>query len=170
MLSFHALGQRHRPTLISYRSACLLVDMLISFLDGESKHPKRIIRPCTTHLLQEPWGRRPRQLAPPSALLKVPPTRTCEIIVGMVAGDRNISSPLDAVSYEAADVDLHEVWEDTSHTLTPTSEGVKRITWTYPDGHSPRRLRKSFYTGMVDAVQCCCRSYGIWLERWSGLR
>jgi hypothetical protein len=125
----------------------LVVDVPISSPDGESGHPKRILRLCTTHLdrLREAEGEEPRlrQLAQVSALLKAPPTRYSEIIAGLVGGDMNHILPLDAASHKAVNIELCDVWEDTPHPPNPTFESLKGNTWGYqtPNARSKETTR-----------------------------
>ncbi|KAI9848853.1 MAG: hypothetical protein M1837_006369 [Sclerophora amabilis] len=145
----------------------LVVDISISSPGGESEHLKKIIRLCTTHLesLPEIEGRelRPRQLAQISKLLKVPPSHHAQIIGGLVGGDMNPISPVDAVSHRTEEVDLRDVWEDTDPPPFPLRKPFKKDltygkargnTWGYqsPGARSRKRLDKFFYTGMVDTV------------------
>ena len=66
----------------------------------------------------------------------------------------NQISPLDAASHKAVDIDLCDVWEDTSGPPNPTFENLKGNTWEYqtPNARFKRRPDKFFYTGMADAV------------------
>jgi hypothetical protein len=74
MVSHHVQPDRvfHIPFQSRTDGSALVVDIPISSPDGESEHPKRILRLCTTHLNppQETGqeASRPRQLAPVSAL------------------------------------------------------------------------------------------------------
>lgn len=86
---------------------------------------------------------RPRRLAQISALLKAPPTRYAQVVRGLVGGDMNSASPLDAASHEADDVDLRDVCEDTPPTptqpSTPFHQDVtygraRGDTWGYQSG------------------------------------
>ena len=145
----------------------LVVDIPISSLDRESKHLKRYLRLCTTHLESSPefegYELRPRQLAQVSALLKAPPTHRAQILEGIVGGDMNSISPLDATSHKACNVDLRDVWENTDPSPIPPlkpfqkdlSYGRARCnTWGYqsPHARTRKRLDKFFYTGSVDVV------------------
>jgi tyrosyl-DNA phosphodiesterase 2 len=160
MVSHHIQADRlfHVPFQSRTDGSALVIDIPISSPDGESEHPKRILRLCTTHLDppqeagQEP---EPHQLAQVSALLKATPTPSSEITAGLVGGAMN----LDPASHKAANVDLCDVLEDTADSSTPALEIVERLkelrnTWGYqvPNECSARRLSKFFYTGMADAV------------------
>ncbi|PMD41811.1 hypothetical protein L207DRAFT_528409 [Hyaloscypha variabilis F] len=136
----------------------LAVDIPLSSPDGESEHPKRVLRLCTTHLdlFREAEGEepRPRQLAQVSALLKAPPTRCSEIIAGLVGGDLNQDSILYSLSHFVGHVDLCDVWDDTTHPPTPIFERLKGNTRENrtPSVRSARRIDSFLYTGMMDAV------------------
>jgi tyrosyl-DNA phosphodiesterase 2 len=144
----------------------LVVDIPISPL-RESNHFKKCLRLCTTHLesLPEFEGKelRPRQLAQVSALLKAPSTHCVQIIGGLVGGDMNPISPLDAASHKSDDVDLCDVWEDTTPPPIPARKLFRKDltygrargnTWGYQSqsARSRKRLDKFFYTGLVDVV------------------
>ena len=143
----------------------LLVDIPMSPIRGDSGHPKRILRLCTTHLesLWESEGHefRPRQLAQISAVLKAPSRHGVEIAGGLVGGDMNHISPLDFTCHQTSDIDLRDVWEDTPYLPDPrlkpfqkdlTYGRAKGNTWGYQSTgpHGRKRMDKFFYTGSVD--------------------
>ena len=113
----------------------LLVDVPISPNRGDSRHSKRILRLCTTHLesLWEPEGHefRPRQLAQISALLKAHSGHGIEIAGGLVGGDMNPISPLDFACHSTSDVDLCDVWEDMSPPSEPSLEAVSEGSYLW---------------------------------------
>jgi tyrosyl-DNA phosphodiesterase 2 len=155
MVSRHVQTDRlfHIPFQSRTDGSALVVDIPISSPGGESEHPKRILRLCTTHLdppreagNEEPG---PSQLAQVSSLLKATPTPSSEITAGLVGGTMNLS-------HTAADVDLRDVaLEGTADPLALTLlKELNRNAWGYqaPNECSARRLSKFFYTGMADAV------------------
>ncbi len=145
----------------------LVVDIPILSSGKESKRINKILRLCTTHLesLPEVEGeeRRPLQLALISALLKAPPTPRAQIVAGLVGGDMNSISPIDAASHETENVKLRDVWEETPPPPIPlrkpfqkdlTSGRARGNTWGYQSraARSRKRLDKFFYTGSGDTV------------------
>ncbi|CZR66092.1 uncharacterized protein PAC_15993 [Phialocephala subalpina] len=140
--------------------SALVVDIPISWPDGESEQPKRILRLCTTHLDRPREDgqeeSRPRQLAQVSALLKGTHIPSSEINAGLVGG----AMDLDAASHTAVDVELCDVSEATADPSTPFLETLERLkelkrnTWGYqvPKECSARRLSKFFCTGMAGMV------------------
>jgi len=141
----------------------LAVDIPISYPSSEPGSSTKILRLCTTHLesLWETEGNelRPRQLALISALLK-----STKVVGGLVGGDMNHISALDATSHKADGVDLRDVWEDTPPPVIPTLKPFQRDltlgrargnTWGYQSrrvGGSRKRLDKFFYTGSIDTI------------------
>ncbi|KAL8786740.1 MAG: hypothetical protein Q9195_008074 [Heterodermia aff. obscurata] len=98
-----------------------------------------------------------------SALMKAPPTRCGRIVAGLVGGDMNTISQLDAASHKAENVELRDIWEDISPPPIPqlkpfqkdlTLGRARGNTWGY-QSRGPRarkRLDKFFYTGSADTV------------------
>jgi tyrosyl-DNA phosphodiesterase 2 len=140
----------------------LTVDIPISYPGGKSRSSRKILRLCTTHLesLWEEEGKelRPRQLAVISRLLK-----STQVIGGLVGGDMNSISAIDAASHRADDVDLCDVWEDIPpppiQVLKPFQKDLtlgraRGNTWGYQSrgSRTRKRLDKFFYTGSVDMV------------------
>ena len=145
----------------------LVVDIPVLPSEQEPKQRNKILRLCTTHLesLPEVEGqeRRPLQLAQASALIKAPPTPYAQIVAGLVGGDMNTISSIDATSHKAENVKLCDVWEDTPPPPIPllkpfqkdlTYGRARGNTWGYqsPRAKSRKRLDKFFYTGSVDTV------------------
>ena len=146
----------------------LVVDIPILSSDKEEpKQTNKFIRLFTTHLesLPEVEGqeRRPLQLAQVSALLKAPPTSRAQIVAGLVGGDMNPISPIDATTHEAENVKLRDVWEEIPPPPIPfrkpfqkdlTYGRARGNTWGYQSraAKSRKRLDKFFYTGSADTV------------------
>lgn len=145
----------------------LVVDIPILSSGKEPKQTNNFVRLCTTHLesLPEVEGqeRRPLQLAQVSALMKAPPTSRAQIVAGLVGGDMNPISPIDAASHEAENVKLRDVWEETPPPPIPllkpfqkdlTCGRARGNTWGYQSraARSRKRLDKFFYTGSADTV------------------
>ena len=145
----------------------LVVDIPVLPPGKEPKHTSNFLRLCTTHLesLPEAEGkeRRPLQLAQISALLKAPPTARAQIIAGLVGGDMNPISPIDAASHEGEDVKLRDVWEDIPAPPIPllkpfqkdlTYGRARGNTWGYQSGgpRGRKRFDKFFYTGLAETV------------------
>lgn len=145
----------------------LVVDIPVLPPGTELKHTSSFLRLCTTHLesLPEAEGqeRRPLQLAQISGLLKAPPTARAQIIAGLVGGDMNPISSIDAASHEAEDVKLRDVWEETPAPPIPLRKPFQKDltygrargnTWGY-QSRAPRarkRLDKFFFTGSAETV------------------
>lgn len=145
----------------------LVVDIPILSSGEGPKQFNQILRLCTTHLesLPEVEGeeRRPLQLAQVSALMKAPPTSCTEIVAGLVGGDMNPISPIDAASHKAENVKLCDVWEETPPPPVPPLKPFQKDlscgrargnTWGYQSqgARSRKRLDKFFYTGSADTV------------------
>ena len=145
----------------------LVVDIPVLPPGKEPKHTSKFLRLCTTHLesLPEAEGqeRRPLQLAQISALLKAPPTARAQIVAGLVGGDMNPISPIDATSHEAEDVKLRDVWEETPAPPIPllkpfqkdlTCGRARGNTWGYQSrgARARKRLDNFFYTGSAETV------------------
>ena len=145
----------------------LVVDILILPSGKNPEQTSRILRLCTTHLesLWEEEGKelRPLQLARISALMKAPPSPCTQIVAGLVGGDMNSISPLDAVSHEAENVKLRDVWEEISPPPIPQRKPFQKDltfgrargnTWGYQSqtARTRKRLDKFFYTGSTDTV------------------
>ena len=145
----------------------LVVDIPVLPSGQEPKQTNKILRLCTTHLksLPEVEGeeRRPLQLAQASALIKVPPTPRAQIVAGLIGGDMNPISSIDAASHKAENIELRDVWEDTPPPPIPllkpfqkdlTFGRARGNTWGYQSraARSRKRLDKFFYTGSVDTV------------------
>lgn len=167
MVSQHIQAKRwfRVPFLSHMRRDALVVDIPISSLGGGSEHLQKCLRLCTMHLESSPEGNelRPSQLAQVSALLKAPPTRCTQIVGGLIGGDMNSTLPLEADSHRASDVDLRDVWEDTTPPPLPilkpfqrdrTYGRAKGITSGYQSrrASSRKRLDKFLYTGSVDTI------------------
>ena len=145
----------------------LVVDIPILSSGKEPEQTNELLRLCTTHLesLPEVEGQeqRPLQLAQISALLKAPPTSRAQIVAGLVGGDMNPISPIDATSHEAENVKLRDVWEDTPPPPIPLRKPFQKdLTYGRARGNtsgyqsraprSRKRLDKFFYTGSADTV------------------
>lgn len=144
----------------------LFVD--IPLKDAEAVCHVKILRLCTTHLesLWETEGneKRPLQLAQISSFLKAAPIGNSRIVAGLLGGDMNSISALDAVSHQAAAVDLRDVWGEPplASDVPPTKRGVTDLTygrvqghtWGYfnPKAHSRKRFDKFLITGAADTV------------------
>ena len=143
----------------------LVVDILILPSGKTPEQTSKILRLCTTHLesLWEEEGKelRPLQLARISALMKAPPSPCTQIVAGLVGGDMNSISQLDAASHEAENVQLRDIWEETSplpiSQRRPFPEDLtfgraKGNTWGYQSRakRAYKRLDKFFYTGSAD--------------------
>ena len=91
----------------------LVVDIpILSSEEGPTQFTQ-VLRLCMTHLesLPEAEGKeqRPLQLAQISALLKAPSTSCTEITAGLIRGDMNPISPVDAANHKAENVNLCDV-------------------------------------------------------------
>ena len=145
----------------------LVVDIPVLPPGKEAKNTSRFLRLCTTHLESLPEAeekeQRPLQLAQISALLKAPPTARAQIIAGLVGGDMNPISPIDAASHEAEDVKLRDVWEDTPAPPIPPRKPFQKDltygrargnTWGYqsPGPRARKRFDKFFNSGSAETV------------------